>query len=157
MNAMKNLFNTEDNKLFIGVKADLIKTNKKGTEQYDIWLQKYRAKRQKKYEDIQPDLFKSEIIEEAFRGAGEQAVSIFNVLRRQDDTDKTSDSSIRIKNQILSLMDSLPELNLDMNSLEENYFRLPGEMEGAESKIYLSEDKDFVIKAQDFQFSQSLH
>ena len=58
----------------------------------EIGLQKYRLKRQKKSENIQTDLFKSEIIEEAFRGAGKQAISLFNVLRRQDESNSKGDA-----------------------------------------------------------------
>ena len=52
----------------------------------EIGLQKYRLKRQKKSKNIQTDLFESKSHEKAFRGAGEQAISIFNVLRRQDES-----------------------------------------------------------------------
>jgi hypothetical protein len=48
-------------------------------------------------------LFKSEVIEEAFRGAGEQAISVFNVLRRQDETDKGNSGADRVKGQIKAM------------------------------------------------------
>ena len=52
----------------------------------EIGLQKYRLKRQKKSKNIQTDLFESKSLEKAFRGTGKQAISIFYVLRRQDES-----------------------------------------------------------------------
>jgi hypothetical protein len=40
----KSLFNTEDGKLFHGSKSDLAKA-RKGTPEYNEWLEKYRAKK----------------------------------------------------------------------------------------------------------------
>ena len=139
--------------------------NKRGTKEYYEWLQAYLLKRKRKQnvEDINNRAKKvleedSEIragLEEARQAAGPVFEELMSVLQGVSEPDgKNSSREQALKSQIHALMSNAPDFNLSMDSLRQEYRRVP-KAEGAESQLFIDTHlepgtKPFIIKAIDF-------
>ena len=139
------------------MKDDLFKSN--GTQSYEEWLRKDRLKVNKKDKyvtnqrknknGLDYDLFADNIIAKSFEAAGPAAEIVADVLARSTESDAHSSNGELVAHQVLSLIDNCEDLNFTLKNLDTNYTRAL-DYEGAESKLYLPEEDDFIIKVQDW-------
>lgn len=151
-----------DNGRTVSENAELSKASQ-GTQQYEEWLRKYRLKRSKKqeYEESNQQFhngsddnfrladYACKAFEKAFELAGPAAGSLFDVLSRVERTDASGHGRIGSSAQIKALLSECKDLDYDLTSLEDNYERL-AEFEGAESRLFVEDGEDFIIKVTDF-------
>ena len=151
-----------DNGRIVSENAELGKAVQ-GTPQYEEWLLKYRLKRSKKqnYEESNQQFhngtydnsrftdYARKAFEKAFELAGPAAGSLFDVLSRVERTDASGRGRIGSSTQIKALLSECKDLDYDLTSLEENYIRL-ADFEGAESRLFVEDGEDFIIKVTDF-------